>query len=218
MQGDYGTDTTLLTYQELAARLGIDIRSARRRVLRSGWARMPGNDGRARVAVPVSILPTIRTDDGTVDCTDASAVGISAPTMVSTTAAAVRTHASATVGTPSTGVVLTRADLDRLMSQVETAQALLREQLQRAEVAERERAQTWDEAAGLRERLGHAEGEVAALRDAVEREATRADAERTARQVAEAARDAARSEVDGWTAGGPLARAWRAFLNRRGRA
>ena len=36
-------------------------------------------------------------------------------------------------------------------------------------------------------------------------------------QEAEAARDAAKAELAEWTAGGPLARAWRALAYRRGR-
>ncbi len=58
MPQDSHSDTVSLTYQELADRLGIDVQSARRRVLRSGWAKAPGNDGKARVFVPVTVLPT----------------------------------------------------------------------------------------------------------------------------------------------------------------
>ncbi len=57
--GDASRDTVSLTYQELANRLGIDVQSARRRVLRAGWAKVPGNDGRARVSVPASVLPAV---------------------------------------------------------------------------------------------------------------------------------------------------------------
>jgi hypothetical protein len=38
-----------------------------------------------------------------------------------------------------------------------------------------------------------------------------------ARQAAEAQRDATQKELSEWMAGGSLIRAWRAFLNRRGR-
>ncbi len=55
---DTSRDTVSLTYQELADRLGIDVQSARRRVLRAGWAKLPGNDGKARVLVPATVLPT----------------------------------------------------------------------------------------------------------------------------------------------------------------
>ncbi len=59
--------------------------------------------------------------------------------------------------------------------------------------------------------------EVEAAREAVGREQDRASMEQRARATAEAERDAVRTELAGWTAGGPLARAWRAFLNRKGR-
>ncbi len=43
---DVSRDTVMLTYEELATRLGIDVQSARRRVLRHRWAKTKGNDGR----------------------------------------------------------------------------------------------------------------------------------------------------------------------------
>src|SRR4051812_35723582 len=113
-----GSDTTMLSYQEIANRLGIDLRSARRRVLRSGWARTAGNDGRARVAVPLSVLPVgavigtpvgpnVATDDSTDTLPDGDMTRPPVPPAV----------------------MLTREDMDRLLSQAETAQAMLREQL-----------------------------------------------------------------------------------------
>jgi hypothetical protein len=175
MSGDDGTDTALLTYQELAARLGIDLRSAKRRVLRSGWARLPGNDGRVRVSVPVSILPPVGPDIS-------ADIGLVAGPIVSALIGPTKTAEEADVGP-------TRGDLARLLSLLEDANAALRGRL--------------GEMAKLRERLGRAEGEAAAVRE----EARRLRAER----------DAARAEAEAWTAGGPLARAWRAFLNRRAR-
>ena len=62
----------------------------------------------------------------------------------------------------------------------------------------------------LRERAARAEGESGALREQAAAERERAEAR--ARDL-----EAARAELAAWTAGGPLARAWRAFLNRRGR-
>jgi hypothetical protein len=62
--------------------------------------------------------------------------------------------------------------------------------------------------AHARERAGRAEGESAALRESVAREVA-------ARQAAEAERDASRQALAEWEAGGPLARALRAFLYRR---
>lgn len=49
--------TELLTYRELADRLGVKIESARKTVQRRGWKRIIGNDQIARVVVPVEYLP-----------------------------------------------------------------------------------------------------------------------------------------------------------------
>lgn len=46
-------DTELLTYRELAERLGMKPESARKTAQRKGWHRTVGNDGLARVIVPV---------------------------------------------------------------------------------------------------------------------------------------------------------------------
>jgi len=76
-------DTKLLTYAELAQALGITAASAKRLAIRRGWPKQPGNDGRARVAVPVERLlrPTPVADhdasddpdDGTSDTTGEAA-------------------------------------------------------------------------------------------------------------------------------------------------
>src|SRR3954452_15341635 len=51
-------DTIWLSYAELATRLRITPKSARRLVLRNKqWPRQPGNDGQVRVAVPAERLP-----------------------------------------------------------------------------------------------------------------------------------------------------------------
>ena len=47
----------LLTYPELAARLGVGPDGARTRAKRQGWPVVHGNDGRARVRVLASDLP-----------------------------------------------------------------------------------------------------------------------------------------------------------------
>lgn len=49
-----------LTYSELAQALGITRESARQLAMRRRWPRRTGNDGRARVAVPVSELASPR--------------------------------------------------------------------------------------------------------------------------------------------------------------
>src|SRR3712207_6195736 len=45
-----------LTYDELAQRLGIGRQSARQLAMRRRWPRKPGNDGLARVSVPLEAL------------------------------------------------------------------------------------------------------------------------------------------------------------------
>lgn len=50
--------TELLTYRELADRLGVKVESARKTVQRKGWKRIQGNDQIARILVPVEYLPS----------------------------------------------------------------------------------------------------------------------------------------------------------------
>lgn len=50
-------ETVTLTYDDLAARLGISGSSARNLVRRKHWKRVPGNDGKTRVECPVEALP-----------------------------------------------------------------------------------------------------------------------------------------------------------------
>ena len=56
-------ETILLSYDELAERFGINRESARQLTLRKRWARRKGNDGRARVEVPLDALPAAPSDD-----------------------------------------------------------------------------------------------------------------------------------------------------------
>src|SRR5687768_5644500 len=49
-------DVEWLTYDELADRLGIGRERARTLVKRKRWARKPGNDGRARIGLPLEDL------------------------------------------------------------------------------------------------------------------------------------------------------------------
>lgn len=57
MTRDIPSDTELLTYTEAGEKLRISPDSVKRRAQRAGWVRVLGNDGRTRVAVPVSALP-----------------------------------------------------------------------------------------------------------------------------------------------------------------
>ena len=50
------SDVQSMTYAELAAALGIGADSARNLLRRRRWHRIAGNDGMARIAVPVDYL------------------------------------------------------------------------------------------------------------------------------------------------------------------
>lgn len=67
-------DTKLLTYAELAQALGIAPASAKRLAIRRGWAKTPGNDGKARVAVPIERLEFERSGTGDVSGEDANVI------------------------------------------------------------------------------------------------------------------------------------------------
>ncbi|MCH8491300.1 MAG: hypothetical protein LAT81_15425 [Oceanicaulis sp.] len=50
-------DERMMTYAEAANALGVKVDSVKRRARNRRWRREIGNDGLARVAVPVSVLP-----------------------------------------------------------------------------------------------------------------------------------------------------------------
>jgi hypothetical protein len=103
---------------------------------------------------------------------------------------------------------------DRLTNALQAAAAALREAIGR----ERERADKAEARAGQAEtRAERAEAEREAARVAAARAEGEAVALRGQVQAAETARDGARAELADWTAGGPLGRAWRALIYRRGR-
>lgn len=56
---DSDRDVRWMTYAEAAAALGVNPESVAKRMRRRGWATRLGNDGKPRVAVPVSVLPTV---------------------------------------------------------------------------------------------------------------------------------------------------------------
>lgn len=60
-------DTKPLTYAELAEALGITPASAKRLAIRRGWPKQLGNDGKARVMVPLERLERPVPDDTTSD-------------------------------------------------------------------------------------------------------------------------------------------------------
>jgi hypothetical protein len=54
--GNVRGDVAWLTYADLAEKLGVELASAQRRAFRAKWPRQPGNDGKARVGVPLTAL------------------------------------------------------------------------------------------------------------------------------------------------------------------
>lgn len=61
----HDVDTRSLSYDELADLLGIERESARHLVFRRRWRRTKGNDGKARVEVPLEMIPTPKPDTPT---------------------------------------------------------------------------------------------------------------------------------------------------------
>jgi hypothetical protein len=163
-----------MTYAEIATALGLpSAKAGESRARRAKWERQIGNDGFARIAVPLSVLneptPSRRPSD---------------------------THPKAPLNAAAPMLLELKAAHDALM-----AEALRRANTAEARLAEAERQLA--EVPALREAMGAAKGETAALREAIQHE--------------RGAHQAAQRELAEWTVGGPLARAWRAFLNRRGR-
>jgi hypothetical protein len=143
---DVPRDTVSLTYQQLADHLGIDMQSARRRVLRSKWPKTRGNDGLARVQVPATVLPTapavLPAGPATATVAEDNVVPIRQPV-------------------PANDPVTPEA-MSHLLSQIGEL-ATLRQRLGAAE----------GEAATLQEAIGHARAQAAterAARDRAERE------------------------------------------------
>jgi hypothetical protein len=70
-------DTELLTYRELADRLGVKLDSARRMVRRKGWLRVQGNDGQVRIKVPSEALPAAHREEPKDDPADSPQEAVS---------------------------------------------------------------------------------------------------------------------------------------------
>lgn len=115
---------------------------------------------------------------------------------------------------------LEEAEASRLAAEATRDKALAagRDAAMRAMALEAERSRIKPQA----ERVPTLEAELVSLREAQAREVRQlAQAEEalktaeTQRDAAQVARDATQAELSGWTAGGPLARAWRGFWRGR---
>ena len=174
-----------LSYPEAAAALGVSVRAVEGRAYRGRWGKQKGNDGTVRLAVP----------RGELDPTRRGGDGSSDPMHGAT-----RGSLHGPTEAPAINVLL-----DELKA---THERLAGELRQRAETAEVRAERAEQAAREASEALGVARGEGATLQRILAHEQ-----ERAARLEAE--RDAIRAEFGAWTSGGPLARAWRAFLNRQ---
>jgi hypothetical protein len=199
-------DIRWLTYREMVEVLSLPSeKAAISRSRREKWPRQINNErGLALVGVPLSAVEA------------AANRPLPEKPIVNSIESPIETPLART---PSDALEV------QLRQQIERAEAGERRQRVRAEKAEADaRAQA--------ERAARAEGEAMALRDALVREMrrleqaeadrqtaeTQRDVVRTIRDAALAERDAAQGELADWTVGGPIARAWRAFMNRRGRS
>lgn len=202
-------DARWMTYGELAAFLGIEEPSARRRVQRERWPRRTGNDGKARIAVPGDVQPGEAAAKGADAGEDASRLGEHL--------ARERERAEAA-----------RMEAAAAMGELRAIREHLARERERAEAAERDR-----EAA--RVEAGAAERAVRELREELTRERERAEAAERDREAArveaataEGAAQVLREELGQaqaqaadatealllWREGGMFARAWRALFYR----
>jgi len=218
-------DEHIATYRQIAVHWGLaGVDVARVKAKRAGWRQLPRNHPAdpVRVAIPRAAwdIPVINGGGASAfhweeDVTPPSKSGARPP--------------SGKFSSRDKKVARALATLHELREQVRVAQ----ERAARAEAAaaaERDRAQeaTTEAAAAraeaetLRAALIEAEAAATVARAEVatvtaEADGIRAERDRitTERDRAAAERDGLRVEIETWTAGGPLARAWRAFLNRQ---
>src|SRR5829696_8363426 len=102
------SDVTWLSYSELSERLGIGRQSARQLAIRKRWMRKPGNDGQARVGVPLEALTRPETCKPTRPATRTEAGNETRPEAHATPPA-----------TPSDETPALRAQVARLEERVE---------------------------------------------------------------------------------------------------
>ncbi|RZI71331.1 MAG: hypothetical protein EOP13_18465 [Pseudomonas sp.] len=200
------SDQSLFLLTEAAERTGLTVEAIRQRIKRGSLQAVKGNDRVLRVRLTTADLESI---------SNRPATGHNHPM---------------TTGQSPTSTSHRPVD-DQLFKALEAAAEArgevnaLRERLELADaLADRLRADT-DRSRAEREQAriaaATAEGEARALRDALAREARQLERSEgnfkvaeTQRDAAQAAREAARAELAAWTSGGPIARAWRAFVNR----
>jgi len=110
-----------------------------------------------------------------------------------------------------------RERLGRAEGEAAALRAALERERARADAAEAAARTARQAEAEANEEAANLEGEVETLRTALAAAEDQAEAAEQDRTRLRAERDALRAELAEWTAGGPLTRAWRALLFRRGR-
>ncbi len=169
--GDAGDDTRWMTYGELGEARGINTASAKRLAFRRKWRRQAGNDGTARVAVPVDEVRP-RTGRPLSATEDISRLVSSLEAALATLREQLereRDRADRAVEAAEQGAARleeAEARIAKLRAAVDTA-ALVRHSLERALTAEeRARGQAEIAAAADRGARADAEAEVLAMRQA----------------------------------------------------
>jgi chromosome segregation ATPase len=166
VSGDAASDITWMTYAELGQARGISAASAKRLAIRRHWRRQQGNDGTARVAVPVT--EATRREDKAGDATSDDAGDVTrAITALETAVTALRDQleqANERADRAEQGREGERARADALRDRVDDLSAKLTD-------AQAELAAAQDQAeAGRRQleatqiALGEAEADAAELR------------------------------------------------------
>jgi hypothetical protein len=181
-------DITWMTYADLGQARGISTASAKRLAIRRRWRRHQGNDGTARVAVPITEANQREARPGAVT-------------------------SDITGDIPSEAVVSDPGDITRAVTALEGAVALLREQLSQAQqqvAAARNRADL-AEAGRDGERV-----RADALRDQITE--LQAKIEDTERRLVTVGADAKAANERAWTSGEQQAAAERRAETERARA
>jgi hypothetical protein len=209
---DEGGTDKWMTYRELADTLGISLRAAEaraRRNIRAGrWRHRIDNDAAraARVLVPHADL---RRDT----------VGPTHPLTVEATAGATNPHTInvllAELKDSREAEAMQRERAAKAEGEALALREALAREARRAEQTEALVRQGGTRLIALETERRRLQAQIEATAKAEQAQVAAADA---ARQTAEREREAARAELASWTAGGPLARALRAFLSRRGQS
>ncbi len=187
-------------------RTSLTVEAIRQRIKRGKLDAVKGNDGLLRVRLTTADLEGIR-DRPTTSHPSPTATG--QPVNDDRLIKALQDAAEA------------RGEAVALRERAEMAEARAAALAERVEAERRLADARAQELVEVRERAARAEGESLTLREqiTVERAAVREQVTAERQRAEASARDleVARAELADWTAGGPLARAWRAFMNRRGR-